>query len=156
MGLLNNQGAGAPASGVQGNAASAPAAAPVDNAELAKKRADAKAAKEAAKVVVRAYFEPLRANMKADIIAAFELLTKAAKAGGGGVGEPIFDKIFGSNPQVGQSVTVGDVFNKLYKGIDYMNSKCRIWKQKNVAIVKYVHNPQNPIQSQYVIEKIGA
>lgn len=148
MGLLNNTGAPAPATGA------APAA--VENKDEV--RAQKKAEKEAAKKLVAAYFDPLRGTMKADLIAAFELLTKAAKAGGGGFGEPIFNKLFGANPAVGAAITVTEAFEKsgYVAGIQYMNSKIRVWKQKGVATVAYVHNPQAPNQSQWVIQKIGA
>jgi len=145
MGLLNNQGAS-----VQGGAA--PAAKVVDPQVKAAKKAE----KEAAKKLVSDYFNPIRNTLEPKLIAAFELITKAAKAGGGGFGEPIFTGLFGDSPKVGDKVTLRQVIEKYYKGIDYMQSKCRIWKQKNVADVEYVFNPQNPMDSHYIIKKLGA
>ena len=78
------------------------------------------------------------------------------RSGGTTFGEPLFTKIFGATPKVGDSVTLQDVFTKTLKGADKMSQMIKKWSSSNTAVVEYVHNATDPIKSQYVIKKIGA
>jgi len=74
---------------------------------------------------------------------------------GGAFGEPFFNKVFGATPKVGDKVTLQDVFNRTFKGVDKMNEFMKKWKEKNTAVVEYIHNPTTPLLSEYVIKTIG-
>lgn len=132
---------------------------PVESKKLTKeeKRGKAKARRDAkynAALLVKKTIEAHKLQLTADVIAALELLTRAPRAGGT-FGEPLFNKIFGATPAVGQSVTLQDVFNKTQKGADKMASLVRKWESKGVAVVEHVHNSAEPVKSTYTIKSLG-
>jgi len=150
MPLLNNQGAkGAPTPAAGGTPVAGDKKATKKEAEK-KLKARRKAQKES----IIAYLEKVP-NLPAEIADIVKDWKNPNKGGGGGnFGTPLFNKIFGETPKVGDTVTLQDVFNKTFKGVDKMNELMNKWKQKG-TIVEYVHNAASPLQSQYVIRAIA-
>lgn len=97
-------------------------------------------------------------QIPANVEEALKLLTKipGTRMGAGGFGgTPVFNKLFGDAPKVGDKITIQDVFNKTMKGISQMTALCRKWEEKNGTIVKYSHNEEKPFLSTYEIVKLG-
>ena len=69
--------------------------------------------------------------------------------------EPVFGKLFGANPQVGDSITMRDVFEKTLKGKSNIDNLCKKWAEKGI-IVSYKANPEDITLSTYTIESLGA
>ena len=68
-------------------------------------------------------------------------------------GEPLFYKIFGDNPKVGDSATLGQVFERTLKGVDKMNDLMRRWAKQGRILVEYKFNEDDPLRSLYTIIK---
>jgi hypothetical protein len=82
------------------------------------------------------------------------------QGGGGAFGEPLFFKIFGQAPKVGDTVTLNDVVNRTLKGVDKMNELMRKWREggggaKTGTVVEFAYNASAPLQSVYTIKAIG-
>jgi hypothetical protein len=91
------------------------------------------------------------------VLDALKLLTKVpgVRTGGGGFGgTPVFNKLFGEHPAVGDKITIKDVFDRTMKGVQQMNSLIRKWGEKGI-VVKYTHNEAEPFKSSYEITAIG-
>jgi len=149
MPLLNNHGAGATSAPAGGSLAD-PTTKKATKKEAEKKL---KARRKAQKEQLLAYLEKVP-NLPAEILDIVKDWKNPNKGGGGNFGTPLFNKIFGETPKVGDHVTLQEVFNKTFKGVDKMNELMNKWKQKG-TIVEYVHNAAQPLQSQYVIKAIG-
>ena len=70
-----------------------------------------------------------------------------------GLNGGIFEKLFGSNPQVGQKVTLIEVFNKTYKSKAELDRAVKNWAEKGI-IVEFKAAP-NMIESTYTITKLA-
>lgn len=70
----------------------------------------------------------------------------------GGIGS-LFEKLFGSNPQVGQKVTLIEVFNKTYKSKAELDRAVKNWAEKGI-IVEFKAAP-NMLDSTYTITKLA-
>jgi len=95
-------------------------------------------------------------NLPADIKAIVDSWTKP-RTGGGAFGEPLFQKIFGQTPKVGDTVTLTDVINRTGgKGVDKMNELMKKWEAKGTAVVRFEFNsaPNMALQSKYTIKSI--
>ena len=139
----------------------------VDAAQT-KKEAKAKAAKR---------FKERRAAEKADrIVKAKELIAymqdkgywnelsdelkdflngMANPAAGSAAGNSsLFKTIFGDNPQVGDSVTLQEVFNKTLKGKSNIDFYVKRWAEKGI-VVSYEADAANLLNSKYVITALN-
>lgn len=69
--------------------------------------------------------------------------------------EPVFAKLFGDNPQVGDSITIRDVFQKTLKGKSNMDNLVKKWAEKGI-VISYAANAEDITLSTYTIESLGA
>lgn len=132
------------------NVNSAPAKTGGERASRSKAR---RKAKYEAAVKIQTYLKDK--NAPADILEAIGLLAKApgSRVGGFG-GTPVFNRLFGDAPKVGDKITISDVFNKTMKGVAQMNSLMRKWAEKGIE-VKYTHLEAEPFKSFYEIVKLA-
>lgn len=80
-------------------------------------------------------------DVPADVKEAAEWLgrdagTRAPSMGGGQFGKPVFYKLFGDAPKVGDKVTGLDVYNKTEKGYSEMRQLIKKWKEKQGIVVE--------------------
>jgi hypothetical protein len=68
-------------------------------------------------------------------------------------GPSFFTQIFGDRPAVGASVTLSQVINKTYKGLDTMNASVKKWASKGI-IVDITPNKANMLETKYTISKL--
>ena len=133
------------------------------DAELkAKKQASAKAWKErkdkeaAERKETAAKLIKYLADKKVELPAEYskllnDIANPAARSGSSNGG--IFEKLFGSNPQVGQKVTLIEVFNKTYKSKAELDRAVKNWAEKGI-IVEFKAAP-NMLDSTYTITKLA-
>lgn len=65
----------------------------------------------------------------------------------------LFNKIFGENPKVGDSVTLRGAFEATTKGKSTLDLKCKEWAKKGI-VVAYKPDAADLFNSKYVIEKL--
>ena len=111
--------------------------------------------KRAEQSVVIAFLKT-KGPLPPDVQAVVSQWENPVRQGSMNFGEPLFNKIFGAAPKVGDAITLQEVFNKTFKGVDKMNFMIRKWADKKIAVVEYVLNQAEPIKSQYVIKSLGA
>lgn len=127
-----------------------------------KKRASAKAWKErkdkeaAERKETAAKLIKYLADKKVELPAEYskllnEIANPVARSGSSNGG--IFEKLFGSNPKVGQKVTLIEVFNKTYKSKAELDRAVKNWAEKGI-IVEFKAEP-NMIESTYEIKKLA-
>jgi len=124
----------------------------------ARKKANEKALKErrkAEKLELCKFIKSSGVKIPENIASIIHDWENPRAGGGGNFGEPLFNKIYGPTPKVGDSVTLQEVFNRTFKGVDKMNELMKKWKEKETAVVEYVHNATTPLLSQYIIKSIG-
>lgn len=133
------------------------------DAELkAKKQASAKAWKErkdkeaAERKETAAKLIKYLADKKVELPAEYskllnDIANPAARSGSSNGG--IFEKLFGSNPQVGQKVTLIEVFNKTYKSKAELDRAVKSWAEKGI-IVEF-ESAANMLDSTYTIKKLA-
>jgi hypothetical protein len=78
----------------------------------------------------------------------------SVRSGGGFGSTPVLNKLFGDNPQVGDKITIQEVFSKTMKGVQQMNGLIRKWSEKGI-VVAYTHNEAEPFKSVYEIKSIA-
>lgn len=71
----------------------------------------------------------------------------------GGSNEPVFKKIFGENPQVGDTVTLFTAMQKSLKGKNNIDHLIKKWAE-NGTVVSYTANKENVLESVYKIEAL--
>jgi hypothetical protein len=74
----------------------------------------------------------------------------------GGFGTPIFNKLYGTEPKVGDSITLQFVFDTCYKGKGQMDSLMKKWREKNGVEIDFVFNKEKPALSTYTIKALPA
>ena len=72
-----------------------------------------------------------------------------------GNNQSTFVKIFGSNPTVGQSISLMEVFQKTLKGKSAIDHSVKQWAEKGI-IVSFAENKDNIFDSVYKIESLTA
>jgi hypothetical protein len=70
-------------------------------------------------------------------------------------GPSFFTTLYGDNPAVGASITLQQVIDKTFKGIDAMNSSVKQWAKKGIEVTVAL-NQQNKLASTYTITKLPA
>lgn len=69
--------------------------------------------------------------------------------------EPVFNKLFGANPEIGTKVTMREVFEKTLKGKSNIDNLVKKWAERGI-VVSYQPNPEDITQSTYTVESLGA
>jgi hypothetical protein len=163
MGLLNENGAAAPAKpGVGTGVASGNVGAPAKGEDEAKKsnayeyqkKRLAKIREGAQRILAKKAQLP---SLDATDVEFLNWLNRepGTREGGGNFGTPIFNKIFGDKPAVGQKVTLQEIFDKTYKGKGQMDSMMKKWKEKNDIDILFTFNAEKPATSTYEIKSLG-
>ena len=142
-----------------------------DNARVAEKAAELKAKKSAAakawkerknneaaeRKKTAAELIKYLADKKVQLPETFskllnDIANPSSRSGGTG-SSPLFEKLFGFAPKVGDKVTLLEVFQKSYKSKAEIDRYVKIWAEKGTVIT---FKPQaNMLESTYVIEKIA-
>jgi hypothetical protein len=73
----------------------------------------------------------------------------------GHTGPSFFTQIFGDKPAVGNSITLGQVINRTYKGLDTMSASIKKWATKGI-IIDITPNKTNMLETKYTISKLPA
>lgn len=68
--------------------------------------------------------------------------------------ESTFNKLFGSNPQVGATCTLADAFNKTLKGKNNLDNLIKKWGEKGI-VVSFKQDAANILNSTYTLEALG-
>lgn len=66
----------------------------------------------------------------------------------------LFKMLYGDDPKVGDSITLGDAFNKTLKGKSAIDSYIKKWAEKGI-VVSFELNSDNMLQSTYTIEALN-
>jgi len=151
MSLLGNNPATANA------AASAPAAKAKLSAEEKKAKRDAKKQKRyKLGLAVKAFVEAAGKPIPPDVAEGIKLFAKAPgeRSGGGFGGTPIFNKLFGASPKVGDSITLQHVFDVTSQGVSKMNGVIRKLAEKGI-VIEYQADAQKASLSKYVIKSMA-
>lgn len=152
MPLLNNQQAhqahAAPASGEPKD----PEAFKTMKKEAAKRHSDKR--RKQIKTICD-WFDAAKPHATPEVLAIISNWKNPRVGGTGNFGEPLFTKIFGATPKVGDKATLGEVVSRILKGVDKMNQLIKKWAENGTAVVEYVHNEANPLQSVYTIKSLG-
>jgi hypothetical protein len=155
MGLLGDSGAVAQGKPVAGGVVSGAAVAgeKKSNAYEYQKKMKAKQREGAARILKNPSYQ-----LNAEDKAFLEWLNREPGTGGGGgnFGTPIFNKLFGDAPKIGDRVTLQQVFDITYKGKGQMDSLMKKWKDKNGVEIDFVFNKEKPALSTYTIKSLGA
>jgi hypothetical protein len=152
MGLLGDSGAVAQGKPVVGGVVGgAEVADKKSNAYEYQKKLKAKQREGAARILQNTSYQ-----LNAEDKAFLEWLNREPGTGGGGnFGTPIFNKLFGDTPKVGDTVTLQQVFDITYKGKGQMDSLMKKWKDKNGIEINFAFNKEKPALSTYTIKSLG-
>lgn len=66
----------------------------------------------------------------------------------------LFKTLFGDNPQVGDAITLQEVFNKTLKGKSNIDFYVKRWAEKGI-VIRYEADAANLLNSKYVIESLN-
>lgn len=72
-----------------------------------------------------------------------------------GNNQSLFRTLFGDNPQVGDSFTLNEAFQKTLKGKSNLDFYVKRWAEKG-TIVSFKQNAENILDSVYTLESIGS
>lgn len=82
------------------------------------------------------------------------LIGVANPTNGAGGNNSLFRTLFGDNPQVGDTVTLNEAFQKTLKGKSNLDFYVKRWADKG-TIVSFKQDAENILNSVYVLESIG-
>lgn len=100
------------------------------------KRARAKALESAQ--LIKKELEAKKVELSAEGKEALAYLCKEGRAAGtSNFGTPVFNKLFGNEPKVGDKVTALKVFETSGKGFAEMRKLMKQWKEKQNTVVEY-------------------
>ena len=127
------------------------------NKEAAKRFKERRAAEKADRIVKakeliaymqdKGYWDELSDDLK-------DFLNGMANPGSAAGNSSLFKTIFGDNPQVGESVTLQEVFNKTLKGKSNIDFYVKRWAEKGI-VVSYEADAANLLNSKYVITALN-
>ena len=128
--------------------------------EAAKRFKERRAAEKADRVVKakeliaymqdKGYWDGLSDDLKGFLNGMANPTTAGSAAGN----SSLFKTIFGDNPQVGDSVTLQEVFNKTLKGKSNIDFYVKRWAEKGI-VVSYEADAANLLNSKYVITALN-
>lgn len=73
----------------------------------------------------------------------------------GGASVSTFNKIYGPNPTVGQSVTLDDIYDKTNNGLSTFKVEMKKWAAKGI-IIEEVKDPSGKVRNnKYVVKSLG-
>lgn len=70
-------------------------------------------------------------------------------------GGSTFTKLYGTEPKVGDKITLQDAFDKTFKGKSQMDSVIKKLKEKNGIEIVFEFNKDKPALSTYTIKSLG-
>lgn len=112
------------------------------------KRARAKALESAQ--LIKKELESKKVELSAEGKEALAYLCKEGRAAGtSNFGTPVFNKLFGNKPKVGDKITALKVFETSGKGFAEMRKLMKQWKEKQNTVVEYDEASQS-----YVIKSM--
>lgn len=128
--------------------------------EAAKRFKERRAAEKADRIVKakeliaymqdKGYWDELSDDLKGFLNGMANPTTAGSAAGN----SSLFKTIFGDNPQVGDSVTLQEVFNKTLKGKSNIDFYVKRWAEKGI-VVSYEADAANLLNSKYVITALN-
>lgn len=107
---------------------------PHNNSEYQKKQREKS---RASGQLVAKFIKDKKIEVPADVQAALDFLSREPKAGGSTFGKPVFYKLFGDTPKIGDKITALKVFETTGKGFAEMKSLMRKWTEKQGITVEY-------------------
>lgn len=129
-------------------------------AEAAKRFKERRAAEKADRIVKakeliaymqdKGYWDELSDDLKGFLNG----MANPTAAGSAAGNSSLFKTIFGDNPQVGDSVTLQEVFNKTLKGKSNIDFYVKRWAEKGI-VVSYEADAANLLNSKYVITALN-
>ncbi len=100
------------------------------------KRARAKALESAQLIKAELASKKVELSDKAKEALAY-LCKEGGRTGSSNFGTPVFNKLFGATPKVGDKVTALKVFEETGKGFAEMRKLMKQWKEKQNTVVEY-------------------